>query len=183
MTTPLRINQDSWSDPHPHKPKGLSSAARATDRVHLQHLHHLIAVVIDHLHSDLARLRGGKGSARRPIEAPPRLLVDVCARCPLQRIAQCGSSRSREAVLHGCKSRQSTRTSYEKLGPSRWGASAAAHPPTVLSGTPHEASQQGDYPHVRLDSIIPCVGLGHVMCALSLNNIQWWNEMCFNEID
>jgi hypothetical protein len=56
--------------------------------------------MIDHLHGDLSRLWRRKWSACRSVEAIPGILIDVCTQCSLQRIAQRGSSRSREAILH-----------------------------------------------------------------------------------
>jgi hypothetical protein len=52
---------------------------------HLDHFHHFIAVVVDHLHGGPSCRRGGKWPTGGLVEGAPRFLIDICTQCTLQR--------------------------------------------------------------------------------------------------
>src|SRR5688572_24722703 len=53
------------------------SAMRKSTRLHLEHLHHLVAQMVDHFHGDPATLWLLERPRRVAVEGGPRILVDL----------------------------------------------------------------------------------------------------------
>src|SRR4051812_18947211 len=70
---------------HRVRPSATRSLARRSDR-HVVDLHHFVAVMVDDLDGDLARVGPRERPARRRVQARPRGLVDLGPERLLQRL-------------------------------------------------------------------------------------------------